>query len=257
MQLFSLALAVGSLILLGVNVLGKSGWAFRRGGRTTLPESDGADKSSIRCLGCFALSLPRVEKVGSEAFFVALSERLTGRFHHGEGRFNVWSDYLSWIASFCIGRFRTIENSVHLFRYSRHALCHQIAQAMVDVAGCLGQKARVLGLDGHVVAEGYYEGGWHGFDPDYGVVYRHAGRILSVEEVAASPEIAAELYREHRFRTDSRQVLEILAKGQITHVAPSAHLSPRTAQAQRLLHAFRWVIPATGLLTAALLSVFE
>ena len=249
----SLALAIGSLILLGVNVLGECGWAFRRGGRVTLPESADAAKSSTRSMRRFIAALPRAEEIGSEAFFVFLSGRLTERFHHGEGRFSVWSNWLFWAASSCIGRFRTIENTEHLLRYSRHALCHQIVQAMVDVAGQMGQKARVLGLDGHLVAEGYYDGAWHGFDPDYAVVYRHGGRILSVEEVVASPEIAAELYREHRFRTDSCHVLEILAKGDVTRIAPGAHLSPRTARIQRLLHGLRWVIPVVGLLAGALL----
>ena len=253
MQLLSLALAIGSLILLGMSVLGECGWAFRRGGRVTLPESSDAEKPSLRGMRRFIASLPRAEEVGSEAFFVALSEGLTSRFHHGEGRFSVWSNYLFWAASSCIGRFRMIENTEHLLRYSRHAICHQIAQAMVDVARQMGQKACVLGLDGHVVAEGYYDGAWHGFDPDYGVVYRHAGRILSLEEVVASPEIAAELYRERRFKTDSRHVLEILARGNITRIAPGAHLSPQTGRIQRMLHGLKWLIPAVGLLSAALL----
>jgi hypothetical protein len=144
-----------------------------------------------------------------------------------------------------------VENSHHLFRYCRQALCHQMAQAMVDIATHAGVCARVVGLDGHVVVEAYYDDDWHGFDPHYGVVFRHGSRVLSVAELATLPRVAADVYSEHRLAYDSDEVLGILARQQITPMEPGCHLSPGTARLQRLAQGLKWWIPLLAMAIAA------
>jgi hypothetical protein len=195
----------------------------------------------------FAADLPEAVPGGEEAVLLALNKGLTARFQHGPGRFTVRSNFVFRLAGIVIERLRTVENTEHLFRYCRQSLCHQTAQAMVDLATRRGIEARVVALDGHVVAEARYGGAWHGFDPDYGVVYRHGGRILSVEELADSPEKALQVYRDQRFAKSSDEVLEILRRKRITTVPSGEHLSPATARWQRRLHPLKWLTPLLGL----------
>jgi hypothetical protein len=195
----------------------------------------------------FTADLPEAAPGEEEVFLLALSKGLAARFHHGPGRFTICSNFVFCLAGTVIGRLRTVENTEHLFRYCRQSLCHQIAQAMVDLATRQGIEARVVALDGHVVAEGRYGGAWHGFDPDYGVAYRDGGRILSVEELADSPEAARRVYRDHRFEKSSDEVLEILRRKRITALPSGEHLSPATARWQRRLHPLKWLVPLLGL----------
>ncbi len=245
----------GSAVLLVVSLLGELGLALALDGRGDKPQRRQGEASRQRSLARFAANLPDVEQVGEEEFLVVLCRRLGSRFEHGPGRFTVWSNYVfRWGGLFC-RRLRTVENTRLLFRYCRRALCHQMAQAMVDVATEAGLKARVVGLDGHVVAEAHYGGGWHGFDPDYGVCYRDGGRILSVEEVAGDRQAAARIYRHQRFLAGSEEVLRILGRQRITAVPPGGHLSPVTTRCQGLLGGLKWILAGAGLAAAAVMLI--
>ena len=69
-----------------------------------------------------------------------------------------------------------------------YGLCDDAAQNFAALCEAAGLKARVWGLNGHVVAESFYDGAWHMFDPDMGCYFRGAGgRILGVEDLAKDP----------------------------------------------------------------------
>lgn len=59
----------------------------------------------------------------------------------------------------------------------RSGWCDNVARLFVTLARAAGYPARVValthtdGANGHVVAEAYYDGKWHLFDPDHGVEY--------------------------------------------------------------------------------------
>lgn len=255
MSTASLVLAILSLALLGLTTFGESDLVFARLVRRAFPEDTAQRKRPERARNCFFASLPRAEKVGSEAFCVTLSERLTDRFQHGIAHFGIWSNYLFWIASWGVPRFRLIENTAHLFRYSACGLCSQIAQAFVDLATQENLTARVVALKEHVVAEAFYDGCWHVFDPDYGVIFRGPEGILSLEELAAAPEVAGAIYRTARFPLGDHRVVKMLREGDFTRLSPGVHHSPKTACLQRVLHGLKWIVPLGGLVVSAVMAL--
>lgn len=174
-----------------------------------------------------------------------LTRALAARFQHGPGRHDVWSNYLCWLAGRVVPRLAEIHNTSALLWTSDQALCSQIAQAFVDVSHRAGLTARIVGLDGHVVAELHGAGRWHGADPDYGIVFGLPGRkIVSVAELAESPELAAQVYASHRLPRGSDEVLAILARNQLTYLPAGASGVPRLARLQRWSEWGKWLLPA-------------
>ncbi|WP_197995713.1 transglutaminase-like domain-containing protein [Gimesia algae] len=71
-----------------------------------------------------------------------------------------------------------------------YGFCDDCATNFMVLARKAGLQSRVWGLSGHVVAETFYDGRWHMFDPDHKVFYRNRqGVIAGVEELAEQPEI--------------------------------------------------------------------
>lgn len=89
-----------------------------------------------------------------------------------------------------------LHDPVKLLNVYGYGLCDDAANAFAHLARAAGLQARVWGLGGHVVAEAFYDGSWHLFDPDHEVHYRDAdGRVLGVEQLAARPELLAAAVR--------------------------------------------------------------
>jgi hypothetical protein len=71
-------------------------------------------------------------------------------------------------------------------------ICHQSAIAMVELVRKIGLKGRVIGLEGHGVAEIYYDNAWHLFDANMGVIFKENDRILSYAEILNQPKLLYE-----------------------------------------------------------------
>ena len=72
-------------------------------------------------------------------------------------------------------------------------LCDDLSTVLVSIWQELGYEARVILLNGHVVAEVKDKHGWHMYDPDMAVYYTDSkGRVLSVEELENQPEYVIE-----------------------------------------------------------------
>jgi hypothetical protein len=83
-----------------------------------------------------------------------------------------------------------IHDPVKFINVYGYGFCDDSAQNAAALAKMAGLKSRVWGLNGHVVAETFFEGRWHMIDPDHEVFYRaSAGHIAGVEELAANPGI--------------------------------------------------------------------
>lgn len=68
-------------------------------------------------------------------------------------------------------------------------LCDDLSTVLVSIWQRLGYGARVVLLNGHVVAEVKDEDGWHMYDPDLEVYYTDSkGMVLSVAELENHPE---------------------------------------------------------------------
>ena len=236
---------IAALVLLGVNLMGmpprhRTPWTGRGGARRA---------TSIR--GMLA-GLPRDAADSPGAFCAQLTASLANRFQHGYGRYTIWSNYACWLGGLLLPEIREIHTTPALLRHSQTALCGQIAQAFVDIATRAGVRARIVSLDGHVVAEAYYDHQWRGFDPDYNVVYRAAsedgaenedGRLVSVEQLADSPLLARQAYQRHRLPRGNDEVLEILARRRLRYLPAGAHAVPRIALLQRVLTWVKWLLP--------------
>tara|TARA_Y100001980_G_C14535154_1_gene311652 strand:- start:111 stop:1454 length:1344 start_codon:yes stop_codon:yes gene_type:complete len=67
-----------------------------------------------------------------------------------------------------------------------YGLCDDKASALVNLAGEIGVPGRLieLGPPGyHVIAELFYDGEWHLFDPDGGAYYQKNGKVLSLNAI--------------------------------------------------------------------------
>jgi hypothetical protein len=69
--------------------------------------------------------------------------------------------------------------------------CDQTSDYLASVWTQLGFQARIAAMPFHTVAEVYYDGAWHMYDPDHRTYYFTRDRIAvaSVEQVLADPEL--------------------------------------------------------------------
>ena len=83
-----------------------------------------------------------------------------------------------------------MHDPVKLINVYGYGFCDDSASALAVLSRAAGMRARIHGLEGHVVGEVFYGGGWHMLDADHQIYYRMpAGHIASVAELAANPEI--------------------------------------------------------------------
>jgi hypothetical protein len=68
-------------------------------------------------------------------------------------------------------------------------LCDDRASVLVRLWQALGYKARVIGLEGHVVAEVFAEGKWMMFDPDLRLFYTDQNGVMSVQDIERNPSV--------------------------------------------------------------------
>lgn len=77
-----------------------------------------------------------------------------------------------------------------------YGMCDDRAAVLATLACVAGLPARTAGFSAsvpgrerkvaHVVSEIFYDGGWHMFDPDSGVVFRQDGEVLSLRDARAA-----------------------------------------------------------------------
>lgn len=77
---------------------------------------------------------------------------------------------------------------VRLVNVYGYGFCDDASVAFMVLCEEADLLARSVGLTGHVVAEVYYDGGWHMFDVDHEIYYvSDNGKILSVDELSKDP----------------------------------------------------------------------
>ena len=102
-----------------------------------------------------------------------------------------------------------VHDPVRFINVYGYGFCDDSARNAAALAQLAGLRSRIWGLSGHVVAETFYDGGWHMFDPDHEVYYRTpAGHIASVEELAQSPQIITKTARDP-IGSDSRAIARL------------------------------------------------
>ena len=90
-----------------------------------------------------------------------------------------------------------------------HGMCVEAATAFVRLAMRAGMPARVVHLSkvpvpeghwpgGHTVAEVYFDGAWHMYDPDFAYFFERDGRVLSLREIQEDPGVITRTFRGHQ-----------------------------------------------------------
>jgi hypothetical protein len=112
----------------------------------------------------------------------ALFKAVTERFDHGPSLHSFSSNWILWT----LGKILPIDIGVArdpdvVLRTQGNVLCSESSYVLTQAALREGILARHVGLNGHVVMEAYYDGGWHLYDPDYDV-YSEKNSVAALEK---------------------------------------------------------------------------
>lgn len=84
---------------------------------------------------------------------------------------------------------RTPHDPLRLVNSFEGGLCDDRNAALTNMFLLAGLKARAYHLEGHVVAEVFYENGWHMYDADWNLYFKDdKGNVASVEYLSNHPE---------------------------------------------------------------------
>lgn len=125
-------------------------------------------------------------------------EHVEDRFTHKEAEHTLASNWILYLAGGVHPTFRHVWDPEKMVSHGYSLLCDQAAYLLLHLAEKHGIKARQVGLQGHVVMEAWYEGGWHLYDPDLEVIPVDAqGKVLSLQELARNEELLTKYYGPH------------------------------------------------------------
>jgi hypothetical protein len=84
---------------------------------------------------------------------------------------------------------RLPHDPLRLFNSFESGLCDDRNAALTNIFLLAGLKAHAYHLEGHVVAEVFYENGWHMYDADWNLYFKDDnGNVASVEYISNHPE---------------------------------------------------------------------
>lgn len=187
---------------------------------------------------------------------------VSDRFTHGDrATYNLFSNWILWAVGTASPRHRFIQDADTLLRNGHSAMCGETSYVLLRLAGMAGIPSRHVYLNGHIVMEARYSDRWHAYDPDFEVLVRdEAGKILSVAEAAARPDLLRRAYAGRGPSTQTESVLSIYTNlGDDIYVSyppksffsPVGHWPGRVEQAARLA---RYPVPAALMAAGTLLA---
>jgi hypothetical protein len=117
------------------------------------------------------------------------------RFTHSRAKHTLFSNWILWLAGQIHPTLGNVWDVESMLAKGHSLTCSQSSYVLLQAALKAGIRARHVGLNGHVVMEAWYDNEWHMYDPDAEVVPLNAdGRVVSVEELAKSPELLDQYY---------------------------------------------------------------
>lgn len=192
-------------------------------------------------IGSTAELLRRLSTPAGEFSLEETNELVARTIRHVEDRrLAIYENPLMWIAGKLYDPLSRTQNPRRI-AIGAQGLCSEAALVLAAIAKLNGVPARLVGLNGHVVAEVQTPQGWRVADPDFGVTYPatvhelegpagpamidHALRSKGYDDAAVSRYVEA-------FQTASDNV-----------VAPiHTPLSPRLAQVEGLTEWLNWLV---------------
>ena len=126
-----------------------------------------------------------------EALYVTIVDRYT----FGPGNHNIFSNWILWTLGKLNPTFAHIRDKSTLVSKGHSIFCGQASFLLMSLANDIGIRSRHIGLNGHVVMEAFYDGGWHLYDPDLEVVAKNAfGKVLSLSELMEDQYLLGKAY---------------------------------------------------------------
>jgi len=104
------------------------------------------------------------------------------------------SNWILWLA----GKFHPVLGTIFdadlISKWGGEVVCSQSSYVFVQAVNAAGFHARQIGLNGHVMAEVWYNGDWHAYDPSFRVDFSDpSGQVVGIEVLSRSPELARKI----------------------------------------------------------------
>ena len=195
-----------------------------------------------------SLTQPLTEQ---EKMFV-IYDLVIHRFTHGDqSKYNIFSNWLLWLTGKVASPLSFVRSPDTLLKHGHSALCGTQAYVLQSIAESYGIPTRRVGMNGHVVMEAWYEDDWHLYDPDLEVIPITADqKILSLDELARSPELVRKYYQGRGSKEYVDSVVEIVSSREDNSFELYWMIEKHVAyRAERLANIAMWVIPSLLLLT--------
>jgi hypothetical protein len=125
-------------------------------------------------------------------------------------------------------------------------ICSDSAIVLLELARCAGVEARMISLEGHVLAELRTPDGWRVADPDFGILFP-----FDLEELASPAgleQIRAEVTSRGHPPETLAAYLHAAATIEDNGVVEEGVLNPRLARVERIADQLQWVLPIAGLI---------
>lgn len=125
-----------------------------------------------------------------------LYETVSDRFTHGDRAvYSPFSNWILWSLGHIHREYRDIQDPDVLLRNGHSALCGDVSYVLMRLASKAGIPSRHVLLNGHIIMEAWYSGGWHAYDPDLEVAVKDPdGVVLGAETLFGKPDLLRQAY---------------------------------------------------------------
>lgn len=191
-----------------------------------------------------AIAAAPLRSLAPDSAMTVLADVTARRFTHRAARYSLADNWIIAAVAALSGRAAQvlhIEEPESILAAGESALCGQASSVLMRLAEAAGIPARLVGLNGHVVVEAYYDGEWHMYDPDMEVVPRDEDHVLGVAQIEADTASVQRYYG--RFANADRFLHIFSTTGDNLRISPGQLLSPRQATVKAVLEVAAWVIP--------------
>ena len=165
--------------------------------------------------------------------------------HSDQAKYNIFSNWIMWFTGKVYPPLSYVRRPDELVERGYSALCNGQAYLLQTLAEGIGIRTRAVGLYGHVVMEAWYANDWHLFDPDLEVVpLLKNQRILSLDELARSPELIRKYYADSVDERYIQTIVDIISSREnnsfVLYGTVEKHLNHRF---EEIANKMKWIIP--------------
>lgn len=202
-------------------------------------------------IGSNAELLRRLSTPDKEFSIEATNDLVAKTIRHVEDRrLAIYENPLMWMAGKLYDPLSRTQNP-HKIAEGAQGLCSEAALVLTAIAKLHGVRARLVGLNGHVVSEIETPQGWRVADPDFGITFPATVHEL---EGPAGPPMIEQALRSKGYDDDAvEHYVKVFQTASDNVVAPiHAPLSPRLAKVEACAEWLNWMVPIAFLAVGTL-----